>query len=143
MTSKIDRHVEEAGKDSLVHPPLSPPAISTLHEDRFDLVSHFAPCEDELRDRQLDQSNSVARQVSSHGLGEKSELVMDYPVPLEATVVPTSKKGHGSLRNLSARTSAICCRAKSCCLNSSNCRLSSNVPTPKDPMLGDLASPLR
>ena len=59
-------------KDSLVHPPLSPPAISTLHEDRFDLVSHFARCEDELRDRQPDQSNSVARQFSNHGLGEKS-----------------------------------------------------------------------
>jgi hypothetical protein len=75
-----------------VHPPLSPPVISTLHEDRFDLASHFVPCEDELRDRQLDQSNSVARQFSSHGSGEKSELVMGHPVPLEATVIPASKR---------------------------------------------------
>jgi hypothetical protein len=67
MASKVDHHVGGSRKDSLVHLQLSPPAISTLHEGRFDLVSHFAPCEDELRDRQLDQSNSVARQFSSHG----------------------------------------------------------------------------
>lgn len=76
-----------------MHPRLSPPAISTLHEDHFDLVSHFAPCEDELRDRQLDQSNSVARQFSSHGLGGKKRAGNGaHPVPLEAAVIPASKK---------------------------------------------------
>jgi hypothetical protein len=50
-----------------VHPRLSPPAISTLREGHSDLASHFVLGEGELRDRQLDQSNSIARQSSSHG----------------------------------------------------------------------------
>jgi hypothetical protein len=38
-----------------------------LHEGHSDLASHFVLGEDELRDRQLDQSNSIACQSSSRG----------------------------------------------------------------------------
>ena len=97
MTSKIDRHVEKAGKDSLVHPPLSPPAISTLHEGHSDLASHFVLGEDELRDRQLDRSNSIARQSSSDGWGKKASWVMGHVGLPEATVIPTLR-GHDPLK---------------------------------------------
>jgi hypothetical protein len=72
IAPKIDRHVGDEGKDSLVHLRLSLLAISTLHGGRSDLASHFVPCGGELRDRQLDQSNSVARQFTSHSSGEKA-----------------------------------------------------------------------